>query len=627
MAKNEKTDTSPTTEHNDSRQPDQTNQSELNKKISSLVYDFLGLPNPYHHFQNAFADENQNIYSVIGNFRPSDNEAIMEHVICCLRKHAQTDSPYNPVEFKRLLKNGTLIDKAPNLDDSALYQADPELAKLSPTNPIYKLRKAFIFRQAFRKYQDQQLYEKNILSRFGENKGTSQTDYQAYLAYIKADFPQLAVFFREWRLPVSEFDRERHTIITAKTGYGKSELIKLAIHSDITRKRRPGVILLEPHGELAESVARLKENFASDRLIFIDPTLDPEFTPVINPFEVADKSILGIDRATEQLVDVFSIVLAGNSSPFTPNMETILLACVSTLILKGDSTLFDLLDFMDDDKNIELVEYGAKHLVNKSHHNLFTHDFRGNGKNNQYASTKAAIKTRLYSLLSSNAIYNFLVGKSTINLKAAMDSGKEIIVRLPKHLGPRSIETIGRFFTATVQNVAFERSMIEEDKRQRVHMYIDECHRFISPVIEDLLTDARKYRVYMTFSSQILGQDAGSELKRIMSSCTNVKITGANDYKSLSAISRETGLEVEKMQELNVAEFYIKAGMGLNIKIKAPSFLREESSFMTADEWEQTRKEQLAKYYRRIEAKTPDQAQTDKPRTKTGRMPGSPIEI
>lgn len=628
MAENGWTDAEPTTSHDNTRQRKQTGTADPNGKISSLVYDFLTLPNPYRHDPDIATEAQPNGYSVFANFSPAKNSNIMEYVVCCLRKHTDSDRPYTPDEFHRLFKNGTLLGRPPNENDPRLYSTDAELAVLSPTDPIYRLRKAFIFRQATRKHQTQQQDEKDLLNRFGKDQGTDQEYYKAYLAYLQADYFQaLAPFFREWRLPVTELARERHTIITAKTGSGKSELMKLAMHSDITRKRRRGVILLEPHGELSESVAKLKENYGSDRLIFIDPTLNPGFSPVINPLDVEDKSTLGLDRATEQLVDVFRIVLAGNSSPFTPNMETILLACVSVLILKGNSTLFDLLDFMDDEKNAELVEFGVKNLVNPSHQYLFTHDFRGHGKSNQYATTKAAIKTKLYSLLSSNALFNFLVGKSTIDLKAAMDSGKIVVVRLPKHLGRRSIETIGRFFTATVQNVAFERSMIPEDKRKTVHMYIDECHRFVSPVIEELLADARKYKVYMTFSSQILGQDADSDLKKIISSCTNVKITGANDYKSLSAVSRETGLEVEKMQDLRIAEFYIKAEGIQNIKIKAPSFLREEASFMTAAQWEQTKEEQLAKYYCKIDPRVREKKLAEVGGINAGRKPGSPIEI
>jgi hypothetical protein len=619
MTKFGNTDSETTVSYDNSGQHSQTDASHPTGKISALVYDFLKLPNPYHYNPSAFIEPTQNMYSILGAFHPSSVESVMEHVVCCLRAHAQSDRPYTFGEFKHLLKKGTLIENAPDKSDPELYRHDSELSTMRLENPLYALRKAFIYRQSYRHYQNQQQDEKILLSRFGKTIGTHQEDYQTYLAYLKADYSEaLAPFFREWRLPVSEFDRERHTIITAKTGYGKSELIKLAIHRDIRRTRRPGVILLEPHGELSESVARFRENIGSDRLIYIDPTLHPDYTPVINPLDVYDKSPTGIDRATEELVEVFRIVLSGNSSPFTPNMETILLACISTLILKGDATLFDLLDFMDDDKNMALVAFGANRLANPTHHYLFTHDFRGD----KYEITKAAIKTKLYSFLSSSTLHNFLIGKSTINIKEAMDSGKLIIVCLPKHLGPRSIEIIGRFFTASVQNIAFERSKIPEKQRKKVHMYIDESHRFISPVIEGILTDARKYKVFMTFSMQILGQDADTQLKRIISSCTNVKITGANDFKSLSAISKETGLEVDEMRDLRVGEFYVKAGSGLNIKFKAPSYLREESSFMTAQEWEQTKAEQLAKYYRKI-----DRTGHSKPDAeKTGRKPGSPIE-
>lgn len=558
----------------------------------------------------------------MGEFRPVAVESVVESIVTAHRQRRSVSTPYTFPEFRCLLKDGSSLGSAPRENDPRLYEGDSELAAHPASSPIHTLRKAFIYREARRSYQQQCHEEEALLNRFVGPGGTPADDYQTYLAYLKADYPQLmAPFFREWRLPVSEFDRERHTLITAKTGYGKSELIKLAIHRDITRHRRPGVILLEPHGELGESIARLKENYGSDRLIYIDPTLYPGFTPVINPLEVTDKRPVAIDRATEELLEVFRVVLSNTASPFTPNMETILLACIATLMIKGDSTLFDLLDFMDDELNGDLVEYGIKHLANPAHHYLFTKDFRGT----KYDSTKAAIKTKLYSFLSSNAIHDFLIGKSTINLKEAMDSGKLIVVRLPKHLGPRSIEAIGRFFTAAVQNVAFERAEIPEQKRKPVFMYIDESHRFISPIIENILTDARKYRLHLTFSTQILGQDADSQLKRVISSCTSVKITGANDYKSLSAIAKETGLETDKMRDLAVGEFYVKAGERPNIKFKAPSYLQNEYCYMTAAEWAEMKAQQVARYYRKIEDREAKQKQGGK--MPGSRKPGLPIEL
>lgn len=593
------------------------------QKAAHLVYSALSHPNPYHSPTDRQPSTPTGSFTILGDFCPASVPLVLDRVVSAVRQHTGGHTPYTFAEFQRLLANGTLLGVAPKLEDRGIYENDDVLTSLSDASPLFQLRKAFLYKEARQQYNTLRQHEEDLLNCLLAVRGSDHDDYQAYLAYLSTDHSALlAPFFREWRLPVSEFDRERHTLITAKTGYGKSELIKLAIHRDITRRRRPGVILLEPHGELGESVARLKENFGSDRLVYLDPTLNPSYSPVINPLEIADKSPVGIDRATEELLEVFRVVLSGTASPFTPNMETILLGCIATLMVKGNSTLFDLLDFMDDDANEELVAFGAKYLVNPAHHYLFTKDFRGE----KYDSTKEAIKTKLYSFLSSNAIHDFLIGKSTINLKEAMDSGKLIVLRLPKHLGPRSIEAIGRFFTAAVQNTAFERAKEPEEKRKPVFMYIDESHRFISPIIENILTDARKYKLHLTFSTQILGQDADSQLKRIISSCTNVKITGANDFKSLSAISRETGLEVEKMRDLAVGEFYVKAGDRPNIKFKAPSYLQYPSAYMTDAQWESTKAEQLARYYRKIDRRqpSPEKAAIG---SHSGRRPGLPIEI
>ena len=65
-------------------------------------------------------------------------------------------------------------------------------------------------------------------------------------------------------IPVAE--RYKHTYITGMTGSGKSELLKVLIMGDILRENG-SIILLEPHGDLAQSVTKLVKD--KSRLVYI----------------------------------------------------------------------------------------------------------------------------------------------------------------------------------------------------------------------------------------------------------------------------------------------------------------------------------------------------------------------
>lgn len=83
-----------------------------------------------------------------------------------------------------------------------------------------------------------------------------------------------------------------HTYITGGTGSGKSELIKSLIWHYLTRNKGTGLVLLTPNGDIAEQVAKFWVNLESNRLIYIEPSLDGYF-PCLNPFDVPNKANLG----------------------------------------------------------------------------------------------------------------------------------------------------------------------------------------------------------------------------------------------------------------------------------------------------------------------------------------------
>ena len=70
-----------------------------------------------------------------------------------------------------------------------------------------------------------------------------------------------------------ERDRQRHTYVLGKSGSGKSELLKLLVYGYLRKPGSATVVVIDPHGDLAEEIARFKEHRKSDRLIYIDPYL------------------------------------------------------------------------------------------------------------------------------------------------------------------------------------------------------------------------------------------------------------------------------------------------------------------------------------------------------------------
>ena len=552
------------------------------------LYEWLELPEP--------KTLNNPAYVVAGRFIPANVPELLERAIEATRTSTGQAEPYTFQEYRRLCLDGSLLIP-PTIQEIELQSNDAVLNEAKKTDKIYKLRLAFLYKKACETFNNSRAYEKRLLNESRLKNGNNAPTFRHYLGYISQHFAKpLEAFFRPWRLPILEEDRKRHTIITGKSGYGKSTLIKVLIYNYIQQNGLNGIILLDPHGDLAEEIAKLKDNFQSKRLVYFDPFLNPDHTPVINPFDLPDHSPEAVEVATNELIAVFRSVLSSSGTHFTPQMEQILKPCISALMIRRDSSLMDLMDFMDDERNPPLIAYAIKVLKNPMQIDFFLSDF----KKDSYAPSKQAVRTKLMILLNSHTFYKCLVGKSTINLRQEMDRGALIIFNLSSgKMSSETSEAIGRFYIGLIQSIAQQRASIAEEYRKPVHMFIDECELFISEKVEKIMKESRKYKLYLTLAQQILGHKMSEELKQTILSNTAVKITGANGLKTLKTINAETGADLDELQALKKGEFHLKSGERPSLKIRVPFFLSEEKRIMNSDEWEETKNEQLLKYYHR----------------------------
>lgn len=404
-------------------------------------------------------------------------------------------------------------------------------------------------------------------------------------------------------LSVDNFDtffpahaRNSHTYILGGSGSGKSELIKIDIHAS-AQKNDSSIVLFDPHGTLAKQVGKSIED--KERLIYIDPYLAKDKTFTINPFQIECKDEETIALATQELTSVFEIAL---DLEWSLNMEALLVPSISTLLRKGDSDLYELQRFMNNDKNSYLIALGKKSPI-KAHRDFFNDQF----EHEKFNTTKNAIATKLQILLNDPAFTNLITGRSTINLEKEINTlGKIIIFRLPKSAMKTTGAIYSRFIMALIQTIALKREEIPEHLRPHTHLYIDEFHNFIGSTIEEILTESRKYKLYVTFAHQSLAY-LGSKLKDIVFSNTLTKIVGSNSHKVMKA---EIQVDTKEMKNLSTGEFYAKVGSKQAFKIRTSDKMLNDNAAINEDKWQEHVQYQLDNYYRVIEDHTESNANT-----------------
>lgn len=518
-------------------------------------------------------------------------------------------------EFSRLLGRGENTE-IPNENNLFVYYGDSELnlddseiksrfEHISPED-FRRLRKAFLFKSARAEALKRISYEKEILKAYnGASLKTESPSYSQYLEYLLRFHPQdVAEFFSPWALPVSGRDLKAHAYIAARSGHGKSELIKTMLHGLLHANQ--GAILFDPHGDIAEQVVKWKE-FAHDpsRLVYFSPYLagpSLQIVPVINPLAPLHQAT-DLDSAVENFIGVVSAVVGGDFD-MSVRMKMLLRPCLYTLATCPESTVYDLIDFMaespiGEDKKPQATPWIDKAralLTNRAQQDILRTFF-----DRSYDTTKAAIRDRLRTFLASHGLDRCLAGESTIDLAQAMNTGKFIVFNLSRgKIGNETSSIFGRFLLAAIQNAAMQRQAQRAEDRRPVFTFIDEADRLLSDSVMDIYKETRKYGLHLAIAQQITGFGMSGEMKRAVFGNSNVRIAGAGggDVETTRDLAVMTGVDKAEIESLPAHVFYAKRGAAEAVRFTVPSTLADGKNAMSADEWEQVKAYQLSRYYR-----------------------------
>lgn len=496
----------------------------------------------------------------------------------------------------------SVLDHQMSIEDMAQYT---EFIKL--LNPILEFKIELV---ESRKFSHNTIYENLALfhhedpyeigHKVGYNKIYLSTELILF-CYLKRD-EILEVFYSRASQGVKVPDkaREAHTYIIGASKSGKSELIKDLIFSDF-KKGNKSVILIEPHGDLAEQVARLKDK-DNENLVYIDFTLDPTKTPILNPFDISDRTPENIEIQAQALIDAFEDILGAE---FSTQMEELLGATIRTLMQTGKGDFWELRRFMDDENNSDLITAGKASPNPKDR--LFFND--GSFNQTSYKPTKSSLKSKIGTYLGYAVFRNFTTGKTTIDLKKLTDGKKWVIFNLSKgSIGKKVSPILGRFVIASLQNIILQRA--KTTHRTPVYLYIDEFQNYTSETIEEIFSESRKYGFHLTVAHQNTGQLLG-KMRDLVFSNTSVKIVGRNDTDQLKKLSNQILVDFEELDKLTLGNFYMRVEKNQANPIKVGTKLIDNKYSMTAQEWEQVKAEQLKKYYEPIqEREPPKQEQT-----------------
>ena len=298
-------------------------------------------------------------------------------------------------------------------------------------------------------------------------------------------------------------DARHHLRICGPTGTGKTTLIAGQILTDADAGR--GVVFIDPKGDaVLDVIARLPEQ-AAPKVVLFDPG-DRQPPPCLNVLQ-GDGSGTDTDMIVDNVTGIFRRIFAGFWGPRTDDIFRA--ACLTLLgsVPPGSGlvTLADIPPLLGDDATRKRLTSGVRDQVLK--------DFWGWYEEMSPASRAAAVgplmnKLRAF-LLRKFAHAAIAAGPSTFNMAEVLDNGGLCLARLPKGiLGEETAQLVGSFIVARTWQAAARRARLPENARPDAGLYIDECQNFLNlPYpLEDMLAEARAYRLAVTMAHQNLAQ-------------------------------------------------------------------------------------------------------------------------
>jgi hypothetical protein len=351
--------------------------------------------------------------------------------------------------------------------------------------------------------------------------------------------------------PVPLQSRFEHTHVLGGTGHGKTQLLLRLIHRDLLRARDGGcgVVVIDSQGDLIRTISHLAlfdpeaPGSLADRLVLIDPT-DVEHPPSLNLFDCDLDRLRGHDPAAREMilngtVALFEYVFGALLGAELTQKQGVIFRYLARLmtVIPG-ATIHTLLDLMEEPR------LAAPHLDKLD--GLARRFFEREFPQPNFDDTRQQIRNRLWGVLANPVLERmFAGGRNAVDLFAAMNEGKIILVNTAKDLLKRDgCAILGRFFVAMVGQAAIERATVPPERRRPTFVYVDEAHEYFDDRIEELLNQARKYRVGLVLAHQNLDQ-LDQRLRGTVMASTSVKFAGGVSAKDAAVLAREMRCEPE----------------------------------------------------------------------------------
>jgi hypothetical protein len=323
--------------------------------------------------------------------------------------------------------------------------------------------------------------------------------------------------------------RLEHMHVVGTTGGGKTRFIQHCACQDIAAGR--GVCIVDPHGNHPGSLYRSMLEWLANRPFFkartvhlIDPNVGSHvtgFNPLALPSPEYDPSVIA-----EAIQQALERVWGEEDMNTKPTMQRVLAAILTTLA-ELKLTLADVGLLLDPDDRHGVRAWAMGFVSEEARNELewlqgIASDPRGH---QDFRQEVTGPRNRL-SKLTRNENIKLIVSQDGggIDFRAALDEGHLILANLSPgpYAGDAAVQMLGRLLTRSI----FFHAVRRKQPDRPFFLYLDECQRYLSGDVSQMLAETRKYGVGVVLAHQTLAQlrAAGGDVLDAIKSMTNIKV-------------------------------------------------------------------------------------------------------
>jgi hypothetical protein len=399
-------------------------------------------------------------------------------------------------------------------------------------------------------------------------------------------------------LKLSYEDRFSHMHVVGGSGAGKTQLLQHLILHDLQSPDPPALVIVDSQTDLIGKLSRLAlfdpdDGPLSDRLLYITPR-DIQHPPALNIFDVNRERLGQYDAAVKEqvvagVIQTFDYLFNGLLGADLTAKQGVFFRFVARLMLAlpetlgRNATILDLINLMDDAKPYQKAIDGLPPIQR----NFFDRDFASK----TFAQTKEQIRYRLNAILENPTLARLFTSPRTkVDLFTALNSNAIVLVDTAKDFLKGSSAHFGRIFISLVLQAILERAAIPEDERKPAFLIVDEAAAYFDSNIDDLLTEARKYKLGCVFAHQFLDQ-CTSSLRSSLAANTSIKMASGvsmADARALAPDLRTTADFILSQPRLHFAA-HIRNVTGSAVSIPVPVGELERQPTLSREAYERLR--------------------------------------